>query len=266
MRYSANSDTVDTSAAQQACNGNGTGNINLSNEASKATSDALTLRSVASTFPFVEPGDSNISANGVTTYDPSSQVEDKWKTSGTVEPSNGLQTCGNGQYNQNYSYNNGNLKRYSDNDHYLRKSASVQIIAHEPSRCEGCFDGRLPLLLIVVFIALVLFLLCIGVILDAEGNNFLSTRKLLIILFPNTVFSGKDTEESTSTMHQTTGKQPELLLTSFMSTLIYHLADLTFFQRVQLRAKNWSVPTEQYARQTPTMLLLAIVPFSVQKV
>ena len=53
-----------------------------------------------------------------------------------------------------------------------RKSASVQIIAHEPSRCEGCFDGRLPLLLIVVFIALVLFLLCIGVILDAEGNNF----------------------------------------------------------------------------------------------
>ena len=53
-----------------------------------------------------------------------------------------------------------------------RKSASVQIIAHEPSRCEGCFDGRLPLLLIVVFIALVLFLLCVGVILDAEGNNF----------------------------------------------------------------------------------------------
>ena len=54
----------------------------------------------------------------------------------------------------------------------FRKSASVQIIAHEPSRCEGCFDGRLPLLLIVVFIAVVLFLLCIGVILDAEGNNF----------------------------------------------------------------------------------------------
>ena len=52
----------------------------------------------------------------------------------------------------------------------VRKSASVQIIAHEPSRCEGCFDGRLPLLLIVVFIALVLFLLCIGVILDAEGE------------------------------------------------------------------------------------------------
>ena len=46
----------------------------------------------------------------------------------------------------------------------------MQIIAHEPSRCEGCFDGRLPLLLIVVFIALVLFLLCVGVILDAEGD------------------------------------------------------------------------------------------------
>ena len=182
VRYSANSDTVDATI-QPTCNGNGNGNgnINLSNEASKATSDALTLRSVASTFPFVEPGDSNISVNGVTTYDPSSQVEDKWKTSGT-EPTNGLQSCGNGQFSQNYSSNNGNLKRYSDNDHYLRKSASVQIIAHEPSRCEGCFDGRLPLLLIVVFIALVLFLLCIGVILDAEGNNFPSTTKLLIIL------------------------------------------------------------------------------------
>ena len=64
---------------------------------------------------------------------------------------------------------------YCNNTNYrnctiCRKSASVQIIAHEPSRCEGCFDGRLPLLLIVVFIALVLFLLCVGVILDAEGG------------------------------------------------------------------------------------------------
>ena len=60
----------------------------------------------------------------------------------------------------------------------IRKSASVQIIAHEPSRCEGCFDGRLPLLLIVVFIALVLFLLCIGVILDAEGEQTTSSLYL----------------------------------------------------------------------------------------
>ena len=203
VRYSANSDQLEPA---QPCNGNnGPGNINLSNEASKATSDALTLRSVTSTFPFVEPGDSNISANGGATYDPaSSQVQDKWESVGT-EPSNGLPTCANGQFTQNYSYNNGNLKRYSDNDHYLRKSASVQIIAHEPSRCEGCFDGRLPLLLIVVFLALVLFLLCIGVILDAEGNNSPATLKLVITFFPS-VFSGKEIEESTSKMHQTTGE------------------------------------------------------------
>ena len=56
VRYSANSEET---AAKPSCNGNGNANINLSNEASKATSDALTLRSVASTFPFVEPGDSN---------------------------------------------------------------------------------------------------------------------------------------------------------------------------------------------------------------
>ena len=52
-----------------------------------------------------------------------------------------------------------------------------------PSRCEGCFDGRLPLLLIVVFIGLVLFLLCIGVILDAEGN--FSALLLQTLIFHN---------------------------------------------------------------------------------
>ena len=50
------SDTVDTSLHLPCNGGAGNVNINLSNEASKATSDALTLRSVASTFPFVEPG------------------------------------------------------------------------------------------------------------------------------------------------------------------------------------------------------------------
>ena len=190
------SDTVDTNLNLH-CNGNGTGNvnINLSNETSKATSDALTLRSVASTFPFVEPGpgpaNNNLSLNGAfSTYDPSSLVEDKWKNSTGQTQLNGGPSSGNSGQNGQSNYNNGNLKRYNDNDHYLRyrtrapalilifiiyicrKSASVQIIAHEPSRCEGCFDGRLPLLLIVVFIALVLFLLCIGVILDAEGNTF----------------------------------------------------------------------------------------------
>lgn len=127
-------------------------------------------------------------------------MEDKWKTCGT-EPANGLQTSG--QNGQN-SHNNGSLKRYSDNDHYLRKSASVQIIAHEPSQCEGCFDGRLPLLLIVVFIALVLFLLCIGVILDAEGE--ISCRHDTGNIFSLAVFSGQDMDESTSKMHITTGK------------------------------------------------------------
>jgi len=106
-------------------------------------------------------------------------------------------TSFNGQHNGTSGPNkqaasNGNLKRYSDNDHYLRKSASVQIIAHEPSRCEGCFDGRLPLLLIVVFIGLVLFLLCVGVILDAE------------------VFKDSGEAESEN-LHQTTEGPPECL-------------------------------------------------------
>ncbi|XP_023348343.1 spidroin-1, partial [Eurytemora carolleeae] len=70
---------------------------------------------------------------------------------------------------------------YADNEHYLRKSASVQIIAHEPSRCEGCFDGRLPLLMVVIFIASVIFLLCVGVVVDFQmllvDNNDDSTTK-----------------------------------------------------------------------------------------
>jgi hypothetical protein len=53
-----------------------------------------------------------------------------------------------------------------------------QIIAHEPSRCEGCFDGRLPLLLIVIFIGLILFLLCLGVILDADGESTSASLKV----------------------------------------------------------------------------------------
>ena len=115
------SDTVDT--LNLPSNGNGNVNINLSNEASKATSDALTLRSVASTFPFVEPGsaNNNLSLNGgFSTYDPSTLVEDKWKTSSTgfSHSDNGVQN-GSGQNGQT-SFNNGNLKRYNDNDHYLR--------------------------------------------------------------------------------------------------------------------------------------------------
>ena len=62
---------------------------------------------------------------------------------------------------------------YADNEHYLRKSASVQIIAHEPSRCEGCFDGRLPLLMVVIFIASVIFLLCVGVVVDFQSKYWI---------------------------------------------------------------------------------------------
>jgi hypothetical protein len=58
------------------------------------------------------------------------------------------------------------------------ENLNPQIIAHEPSRCEGCFDGRLPLLLIVIFIGLILFLLCLGVILDADGESTSSSLKV----------------------------------------------------------------------------------------
>ena len=99
-------------------------NINLSNETSKATSDALTLRSVASTFPFVEPANTNANGlNGGYAYDPTSLVEDKWKTSGGLGgqalAGNGLGSASGGHAGQN-GHNNGNLKRYNDNDHYLR--------------------------------------------------------------------------------------------------------------------------------------------------
>ena len=120
------SDTVDTNLNLH-CNGTGTGNvnINLSNETSKATSDALTLRSVASTFPFVEPGpggaNNNLSLNGgFSTYDPSSLVEDKWKNSTGQTQLNGGPNSSNSGQNGQSNYNNGNLKRYNDNDHYLR--------------------------------------------------------------------------------------------------------------------------------------------------
>ena len=73
---------------------------------------------------------------------------------------------------------------YADNEHYLRKSASVQIIAHEPSRCEGCFDGRLPLLLVVIFIASVIFLLCVGVVVDFQSKlNFFSSNYHFLLQF-----------------------------------------------------------------------------------
>ena len=57
------SDNIDTNDVGLPSNGTGyigNVNINLSNETSKATSDALTLRSVASTFPFVEPANTNL--------------------------------------------------------------------------------------------------------------------------------------------------------------------------------------------------------------
>ncbi len=62
--------------------------------------------------------------------------------------------------------------------HNLLENLNPQIIAHEPSRCEGCFDGRLPLLLIVIFIGLILFLLCLGVILDADGESMSYSLKV----------------------------------------------------------------------------------------
>ena len=120
------SDNIDTSDVGLPSNGTGyigNVNINLSNETSKATSDALTLRSVASTFPFVEPANTNLNGlNGGYTYDPSTLVEDKWKTGSAGAGSltgNGLVSgSGSGQN----GHNNGNLKRYNDNDHYLRFS------------------------------------------------------------------------------------------------------------------------------------------------
>ena len=148
MRYSANSDIcVDTNGGSGLNNGlglpplNGLGpgsghaNLNLSSQTSKETSDALTLRSVASTFPFVEPANGNNghigngggyhgSGGGYQGgYDPSLLVEDKWNLSGAGghPQSNGgvgaAGQAGGGQASQN---GNGAKRSYNDNDHYLR--------------------------------------------------------------------------------------------------------------------------------------------------
>lgn len=136
VRYSANSDIVHANGGGGAgaglpLNGLGPGsghaNLNLSSQTSKETSDALTLRSVASTFPFVEPANGNGHGgypgaggghNG--DYDPSLLVEDKWNLSGSGShpQSNGVGAAGpGGQATQN---GNGVKRSYNDNDHYLR--------------------------------------------------------------------------------------------------------------------------------------------------
>ena len=81
---------------------------------------------MASTFPFVEPANTNANGlNGGYAYDPTSLVEDKWKVSGGLGggggplTGNGLGPASGSQAGQN-GHNNGNLKRYNDNDHYLR--------------------------------------------------------------------------------------------------------------------------------------------------
>ena len=112
----------------------GNANINLSNEASKATSDALTLRSVASTFPYAEPANANGlngGLNGGYTYDPLPLVEDKWKGSGGLGPLTGNGHGGGSHPGQN-GHNNGNLKRYNDNDHYLRSQYNITILQSQP--------------------------------------------------------------------------------------------------------------------------------------
>ena len=131
VRYSAASDIVDTSLSIE-CNGNGpltaNANLNLSSETSKATSDALTLRSVASTFPYAEPANSSLNGGLGYGYDPQSLVEDKWKTSlGPGDRSLTGNGVGGGHGPGQNGQNNGNLKRYNDNDHYLRFSILTTI-------------------------------------------------------------------------------------------------------------------------------------------
>ena len=102
-------------------------------------------------------------------------------------------------------------------------------------RCEGCFYVRLPLLLIVVFIDLVLFLLCIGVILDAEGNFSIQTLILhSILLFPtplliiiichlNKLFFAHPLTTTTTTTTTTVQSSP-----SFHSTFSFDLQFILF--------------------------------------
>ena len=158
VRYSANSDIcVDTNTnglnpgLGLPLNGLGPGsghaNLNLSAQTSKETSDALTLRSVASTFPFVEPanGSNGHIGNGggyhgtgggyQGGYDPSLLVEDKWNLSGSgSQPqSNGgvgaAGQTGGGQSSQN---GNGAKRSYNDNDHYLRYILFAHYILYSP--------------------------------------------------------------------------------------------------------------------------------------
>ena len=137
VRYSANSDIVDpaghTSLPLNGLGpvGSGQANLNLSSQTSKETSDALALRSVASTFPFVEPqanGNNGIGNGGYHGagggyqggYDPSLLVEDKWNLSGAGAGGQ-PQTNGVGQAGGQASQNGNGVKRsYNDNDHYLR--------------------------------------------------------------------------------------------------------------------------------------------------
>ena len=71
----------------------------------------------------MEPANSNLNGGvGYGGYDPTSLVEDKWKSS--LGPGAGPLTgngvgAGGAHAGQN-GHNNGNLKRYNDNDHYLR--------------------------------------------------------------------------------------------------------------------------------------------------